>query len=154
MNRTRKALIVALALPALMSGSSRVRPSASSAEKDIRAVLDVQVAAWNRGDVDTFMQSYWKSDETEFVGASGIFRGWQAVIERYRKTYPDRRSMGTVQFSDLEITLLSPNAALVVGKYQLEREADHPSGVFTLVFRKFPEGWRIINDHTSVVPKP
>jgi uncharacterized protein (TIGR02246 family) len=154
MQKVSRTLIFSLALPLMLTGGLWARPSAASAEKAIRAVLDAQAEAWNRGDVDTFMQSYWKSDKTEFVGSSGIFRGWQAVLERYQKTYPDRRSMGTVQFSDLEITLLSSSAALVVGKYHLEREADHPSGVFTLVFRKFPEGWRIINDHTSVVPKP
>ncbi len=154
MQKVSRTLIFSLALPLMLTGGLWARPSAASAEKAIRAVLDAQAEAWNLGDVDTFMQSYWKSDKTEFVGSSGIFRGWQAVLERYQKTYPDRRSMGTVQFSDLEITLLSSSAALVVGKYHLEREADHPSGVFTLVFRKFPEGWRIINDHTSVVPKP
>ncbi len=153
MSRFSKAVLSSLGL-LIVTGSLWARPSPARGEKAIRAVLDSQVEAWNRGEVNTFMQSYWISDKTEFVGSSGIFRGWQAVLERYRKTYPDRRAMGTVQFSDLEITLLSPNAALVVGKYLLEREADHPSGVFTLVFRKFPEGWRIINDHTSVVHKP
>ena len=154
MSRFHKALICLPTFLLLVTGSLWAHPSGASVEKAIRAVLDAQVEAWNRGDVDTFMQSYWKSDKTEFVGASGIFRGWQVVLERYRKNYPDRRSMGTVQFSDLEVTVLSPNAALVVGKYHLQREADQPSGVFTLVFRKFPEGWRIINDHTSAVPNP
>ena len=126
------------------------RPPRASAETEIRAVLDAQVEEWNRGDIDTFMQGYWNSVKTEFVGSSGIQRGWQAVLDRYHKAYPDRRSMGKVTFSDLEFTMLSPRAALVVGKYRLDREADHPTGVFTLVFRKFPEGWRIINDHTSV----
>ena len=131
--------------------SARPRPATARAETEIRAVLDAQVEAWNRGDIDTFMQSYWKSEKTEFVGSTGIQRSWRAVRDRYRKAYPDRRSMGKVTFSDLEFILLSPSATLVVGKYSLEREADHPSGVFTLVLRKFPEGWRIINDHTSVV---
>jgi ketosteroid isomerase-like protein len=131
------------------AGSMSARPSKSSAENQIRAVLDAQTEAWNKGDIDTFMQSYWNSEATEFVGSTGIQRGWQAVLERYRKAYPDRRSMGKVTFSDLEFTMLCPTSALVVGKFQLERETDHPHGVFTLVFRKFPEGWRIINDHTS-----
>jgi len=122
-------------------------------EAEIRAVLEAQVTAWNRDDIDAFMQGYWKSDKTEFVGSNGILRGWQAVLDRYRKAYPDSRAMGTLTFSSLEITLLSPTAALVLGEWKLDREADHPGGVFTLVFRKFPEGWRIINDHTSVVPK-
>ena len=119
MKKIFKTLILLLASMLFVTGSLRAHPSDASAHKAIRAVLDAQVEAWNRGDVDTFMQSYWNSDKTEFVGSSGIFRGWQAVLERYRKTYPDRRSMGTVQFSDLDITVLSPSAALVVGKYCL-----------------------------------
>lgn len=153
MNRISKALILSLALLLFVAGSLRANPPADGAEKAIRAVLDAQVDAWNRGDVDAFMQSYWKSDKTEFVGSSGIFRGWQAVLERYHKTYPDRSAMGKVTFSDLEFTMLSSSAALVVGKYHLVRESDQPEGVFTLVFRKFPEGWRIINDHTTAFPK-
>jgi len=124
---------------------------AISSEKAICAVLDGQAAAWNRGDVDAFMTGYWKSPSTEFVGSNGVLRGWQAVLERYRKTYPDRRAMGTLTFSDIEINVLCPTAALVTGHYQLEREKDHPRGVFTLVFRKFSGGWRIINDHTSAL---
>jgi ketosteroid isomerase-like protein len=142
-------ILLSLLSLTFVAGSLLARPATSKAESQIRAVLDAQTEAWNRGDIDTFMQSYWNSEKTQFVGATGIQRGWQAVLERYRKAYPDRRSMGRVSFSDLEFSVLCPTAALVVGKYQLEREADHPHGVFTLVFRKFPEGWRIINDHTS-----
>lgn len=120
-------------------------------EAEIRAVLEAQVEAWNRGDVDAFMQGYWKSDKTKFVGSNGVLRGWQAVLDRYRRQYPDRQAMGRLTFSDLEIALLAQDAALVLGHWQLEREHDRPGGVFTLVFRKFPEGWRIIHDHTSVV---
>jgi ketosteroid isomerase-like protein len=154
MNRLTKAVILSLALQPLLVGSVKAKPSAAGAERAIRAVLDAQVISWNKGDVDTFMQSYWKSDKTEFVGSNGIIRGWQSVFNRYRKAYPDPRAMGTLAFSDLEVTLLSPGAALVVGKYHLFREADQPEGVFTLVFHKFPEGWRIINDHTTAFPKP
>ena len=121
---------------------------------DLRGVLDAQVAAWNRGDVDAFMQGYWKSEKTEFVGSNGVIRGWQGVLDRYRRTYPDKSAMGKLTFSGLEITILSPDAALVLGDWQLEREHDRPGGVFTLVFRRFPEGWRIIHDHTSVVAHP
>jgi len=154
MKRFSKVAIPSIILMLFMTGSLWARPSATGAENAIRAVLTAQVAAWNRGDVDSFMTSYWKSEKTEFVGSSGIFRGWQAVLERYQKTYPDRSAMGTVTFTDLEVTMLSSSAALVVGKYHLVRESDHPEGVFTLVFRKFPEGWRIINDHTTAFPKP
>ena len=124
------------------------------AEADIRAVLTMQMDAWNRGDVDTFMQSYWKSDETQFLGANGVVRGWQAVLERYRKSYPDRKAMGHVSFSHLEVHVDCSDSAWVIGQYQLERESDHPAGIFTLNFRKFPEGWRIVADHTTAFTTP
>jgi ketosteroid isomerase-like protein len=125
-------------------GSKTADPDAA-----IRAVLDAQVAAWNQGDIDAFMDGYKKSESTAFVDSSGILRGWQAVLDRYHKSYPNRQAMGTLTFSNLEITVLSPSAALVMGHWQLQRQLGKPGGVFTLVFRKFPEGWRIINDHTS-----
>ena len=137
---------------AAATGSSPHAAGASRRPADeVRAVLDAQAAAWNRGDVESFMQGYWKSEKTEFVGSSGVVRGWQGVLDRYRRSYPDKSAMGRLTFSDLEVTGLSPDAALVLGHWQLEREHDHPGGVFTLVFRRFPEGWRIIHDHTSVV---
>lgn len=123
-------------------------------EDSIRAVLETQVSDWNRGDVPAFMQGYWKSAQTEFVGANGILRGWKPVLERYRKQYPDRASMGHLTFSGLEVNALAPDAALVVGHWQLKRQTDTPGGVFTLVLKKFPEGWRIINDHTSQITEP
>lgn len=115
----------------------------------IRAVLDMQAATWNRGDIATFMTGYWKSDKTEFVGASGVFRGWQAVLDRYRKTYPNREAMGQVRFSDVDIHLTSATTAFVVGQYHLQVQAGPVSGVFTLEFRKFADGWKIIVDHTT-----
>ena len=124
----------------------------SAAEGQIRSVLDMQTAAWNRGDLDTFMTGYWKSEETEFVGASGISRGWQAVLDRYRRNYPDRKAMGLLTFSKLEVHVVCPEAAFVIGEFQLDREKDHPAGIFTLNFRKFKEGWRIVADHTEAFP--
>jgi ketosteroid isomerase-like protein len=130
-------------------GGARFDDARSADQAQIRAVLDAQVEAWNRADVASFMQGYWNSPETEFVGASGITRGWQRVCDRYRKAYPDRAAMGHLDFSGLEITMLGSDAALVVGQFHLGRQNDAPQGVFTLIFRKFPEGWRIIHDHTS-----
>jgi uncharacterized protein (TIGR02246 family) len=144
-----KTLVLIVAIWGAAQASAQASPRPRDPAAAIRAVLDAQVEAWNRADIDAFMQGYWKSEKTEFVGASGVLRGWQNVLSRYRRQYPDRAAMGHLTFSDLEVTLLAPDAALVVGHYQLEREHDRPSGVFTLVFRKFPEGWRIINDHTS-----
>lgn len=120
----------------------------------LRALLDTQVAAWNRGDIEAFMQGYWKSERTTFAGSGGILRGWQALLQRYRRSYPDRAAMGRLEFRELEISLLAPDSALILGRWRLEREKDSPGGVFTLVARRLPEGWRIVHDHTSAVAPP
>jgi uncharacterized protein (TIGR02246 family) len=121
----------------------------------IAAVLKAQQAAWNRGDVDAFLVGYWQSPELTFSGSSGVSRGWDGVLARYKKNYPDRTAMGELDFSDLEFRLLAPDAALVLGRWHLKREtAGDIGGVFTLVWQKFPEGWKIIHDHTSVVAFP
>jgi L-asparaginase / beta-aspartyl-peptidase len=148
-----KTILGVLLAAALASGplASKARPAGETA---IRAVLEAQVAAWNKGDIDGFMNGYWNSPATTFAGSSGVKRGWGAVLERYRRDYPDRQMMGRLEFSNLEITMLSSDAALVLGYWQLERTHDRPGGVFTLVFRRFSEGWRIVPDHTSVVRSP
>jgi ketosteroid isomerase-like protein len=153
--KSRIAILTAVAVTiclAIISRPSLASPAGPSEEDQIRAVLEMQTAAWNRGDIDTFMTSYWHSEQTEFLGANGIAHGWQAVLDRYRHSYPDRKTMGTVSFSDLEIHLTCADAAYVVGKFHLVRESDQPSGVFSLDFRKFPEGWRIVLDHTTAFP--
>lgn len=129
------------------------RPDAPNAEEAaVREVLTDQVTQWNNGDIPGFMTGYWKSEKTEFVNASGIFRGWGNVLQRYLREYPDPAAMGQLTFSDLEINLLSPDAAYVLGRWKLERQRGEIGGVFTLIFRKFPEGWKIIHDHTSQFP--
>ena len=128
--------------------------TAASTTADIHAVLDDQRAAWNRGDIDAFMKGYWNSPALSFAGTSGITRGWEPVMERYRKNYPDTGAMGQLDFSDIEIRLLGNDAALVLGRWHLKRANDAPGGVFTLVFQRFPMGWRIIHDHTSADAKP
>jgi ketosteroid isomerase-like protein len=100
------------------------------------------------------MNGYWNSNQTEFVSSEGVSRGWQALLERYRRSYPDRKAMGHLTFSDLEIRVECSTAAHALGEYHLQRENDNPSGVFTLNFRKFPEGWRIVVDHTTAFAKP
>lgn len=120
-------------------------------EAKIRAVLAAQQEAWNQADVEAFMDGYWRSEELSFSGSSGVSRGWEGVRARYKKSYPNRAAMGTLEFSNLEIRLLGPDAALVLGKWHLKREKDEPGGVFSLVWQRFPEGWKIIHDHTSAV---
>jgi ketosteroid isomerase-like protein len=134
------------------AGQAQGRGGAIGAE--LTALLTAQQAAWNRGDIDGFMSGYWRSEETTFSGTSGVTRGWQAVVERYHRNYPDRATMGHLDFSEIEVTPLGNDAALILGKWHLDRASGLIGGVFTLVARRFPEGWRIIHDHTSAVDAP
>ena len=118
--------------------------------KAITAVLSAQQSAWNRGDVDAFLVGYWHSNDLTFSGSSGVSRGWDGVLARYKKTYPDRAAMGQLDFSDLEFRFLGPDAALVLGRWHLKRE-NEIGGVFSLVWQRFPDGWKIVHDHTSAV---
>jgi uncharacterized protein (TIGR02246 family) len=115
----------------------------------IHAVLDAQRDAWNRGDVADYMDGYARSANTVFVSGDNVTRGWQTVLERYKKNYDSREKMGTLTFSDLEITPLGNDAAIVLGRWHLQRARDEPHGRFTLIFRKIKQGWRIVHDHTS-----
>lgn len=115
----------------------------------IRSVLMQQQRAWNRGDIDAFMQGYWRSVDLRFASGGQVTRGWQQTSDRYHARYSDRAKMGTLNFNDLEIRLLAPDAAIVHGQWKLERAEDAPSGLFTLVFRKFGDDWRIISDTTT-----
>lgn len=122
---------------------------AADSAAQIRAVLDDQQAAWNRGDIDAFMNGYWRSDQTVFISGDGVIRGWQPVLAMYRKKYSDREKMGKLTFSELDITTLADDVAVVHGRWALQRQTDNPHGRFTLVFRKTGDGWRIVHDHTS-----
>ncbi len=128
--------------------TARARQSDSSAA-EIRGVLMRQMDAWNKGDIRGYMEGYWKSDSLLFTSGGNIRRGWQATLDKYLKSYATPAAMGTLRFSDLEITLLSPASAWVFGRWELMRAKDRPGGVFTLILEKFPEGWRIVHDHTS-----
>jgi uncharacterized protein (TIGR02246 family) len=116
---------------------------------EIQSVLSAQQDAWNRGDIDTFMNGYAQSASTVFVSEDEVRRGWETVRDRYRIRYSDRAKMGTLTFSDIEVTMLSPDAAVVLGLWRLKRPNDEPHGRFTLIFKRLPEGWRIVHDHTS-----
>lgn len=115
----------------------------------IRTVLEAQSEAWNRGDIEGYMAGYWRSPETVFISGDSVTRGWQTVLDRYKKNYNSREKMGTLTFSDLEIRPISKNTAVVLGRWHLQRAKDEPHGRFTLIFRKTREGWRIVHDHTS-----
>jgi uncharacterized protein (TIGR02246 family) len=148
--------LVAMAAFLCAQNRALANPAGESAadREAIHAVLSAQQAAWNRGDVDAFLVGYWHSPELTFSGSSGVSRGWDGVMARYKKTYPDRAAMGQLDFSELEFRFLGPDAALVLGKWHLKRESGDIGGVFSLVFQRFPEGWKIIHDHTSAVAPP
>ena len=118
-------------------------------EAEIRRVMNEQTGAWNAGDIEGFMRGYWNSPELKFVSGANVTKGWQPTLDRYKKNYDSRAKMGVLTFSDLEVTVLSKDAATVLGTWALQREADKPGGKFTLIFRKFKDGWRIVHDHTS-----
>lgn len=122
--------------------------------RQIEGLLNDQQAAWNKGAIDAFLQSYWHSPELTFSGSNGTQRGWDEVRARYLRNYPDRAAMGQLDFSGLEFRFLGSGAALVLGRWHLTRSKGDVGGVFTLVMQRLPEGWRIIHDHTSVVPEP
>ena len=124
----------------------------SSSVAEIQSVLTAQQAAWNRGDIDAFMNGYGRSASTVFVSGDEVSRGWQTVRDRYRVKYSDRTKMGTLSFSEIEVTMLSPDAAVVLGRWRLKRTNDEPHGRFTLIFKRLAEGWRIVHDHTSAAP--
>jgi beta-aspartyl-peptidase (threonine type) len=126
------------------------------AAKEIRAVLDAQAAAWNKGDLDGFMSGYWNDDKLTFISGGDITFGWKPTMERYQKRYKSEgKEMGKLAFSELHVEPLSATAALVRGKFELTFEkATDPKrktarGRFTLIVKKLPAGWKITHDHTS-----
>ncbi len=125
---------------------------ASGDEAAIRQVLAAQQDAWNRADVVAFMTGYKNSPDIAFAGKAGVTRGYQAVLDNYRKRYPGKAAMGTLRFTILEVTPLGASHAKVIGKFELQRDAaggGDASGYFTLIFEKTTGGWKIIHDHTS-----
>ena len=156
---TTKLAVPCLVLASLLGALFLAAAGRPNAEKwneadraAIVAVLTSQQTDWNKGDIRSFMAGYWNSSELTFAGTRGFTRGWEPVLARYEKNYADKAAMGTLDFSELEVRQLGPEAALVLGKWHLQRQAGDVGGIFTLVFQKFPEGWRIIHDHTTQSP--
>ena len=125
-------------------------------EEDVKAIITKamqdQEAAWNKGDLEAFMIPYWKSDSLKFVGKSGITCGWQNTLDNYKKNYPDKATMGILDFTILSIDQASPSTAIVVGKWHLKRDKSDKGdvgGYFTLVWRRTETKWVIFMDHTS-----
>ena len=143
-------LFVGALRDATLNAASDQRESDRAA---ITNILETQQRNWNTGNVDAFLEGYWHSPELTFSGTGGIARGWNGVQARYQKHYPDRAAMGLLDFSALEFHFLGKDAALVLGQWHLARAQGDIGGVFSLVWQRFPEGWRIIHDHTSEVAK-
>jgi beta-aspartyl-peptidase (threonine type) len=136
-----------------------VRPGVASPadEAAIRRVLADQVAAWNRADLDGFMAGYWNDEGLTFISGGNIRHGWKATKERYETVYQSegKDKMGQLGFNELHVEGLGPAAAVVRGQYELNRAGKIDRGRFTLLVRKFPDGWKITHDHTSVnCPEP
>ena len=118
-------------------------------KEQVISVLKKSEQDWNEGNIESFMESYLRSDSLRFASGGSVNYGWQPVLERYKQRYQDKATMGKLTFSELDITVISNDAAIVFGRFTLERENDQPTGLFTLLFRKTEEGWRIVHDHTS-----
>ncbi len=121
----------------------------SADETSIRKILSNQEDAWNRGDIDEFMQGYWKSDSLSFIGKSGVTKGWQKTLDNYKKNYPDTAAMGVLNFDLLELKPLSAEYYFVIGKWHLQRTVGDLGGHFTLLFKKINGVWFIVTDHSS-----
>ncbi|MCH5715776.1 YybH family protein [Niabella hibiscisoli] len=121
----------------------------SKDEPAIRQVLRQQTEAWNKGDINAFMQTYWKSDSLVFVGKSGVTYGWQNTLDNYKKGYPDKTAMGQLQFTIIRIEQLSAQAYNVIGKWHLTRTIGDLQGHYTLIIKKISGKWLIVQDHSS-----
>lgn len=136
-------------LGALAGMPTHAQHTGSSDREQITALMSVQTSAWNKGDIDGFMATYWHSDSLLFIGKNGVTYGWQATLDRYKKTYPDAAAMGKLDFQLLEFKPLAPGTCLLVGKWHLQRTIGDLQGHFSLILKKIKGQWKIIADHSS-----
>ena len=152
---TPKFLILVLGLEAgiAISGcapqNTAATYDAAEIKTQIKETLSRQDTAWNQGNIDGFMEDYIKDESLRFASGGNIRRGWQATIDRYKLSYPDKAAMGTLSFTDLEISVITGSDALVFGRWKLDRAEDTPNGLFTLHMRQQDGKWVIVSDHTS-----
>jgi ketosteroid isomerase-like protein len=133
----------------LMLCISSLAFSQTGEEKSIRQLLKTQTESWNRGDIEGFMQTYWKSDSLMFIGKSGVHFGWQETLNNYKKGYPDTTAMGKLSFDIITVKKLSAEYYYVVGKWILKRTIGDLSGYYDLLLRKIKGRWYIVSDHSS-----
>ena len=141
---------IVLLLIAVLTGGP-ILAQTPDATASIRQLIEQQQAAWNRHDLESFMSGYWNSPDLTFFSGAKITSGWLGTLERYRKAYQSGgHEMGKLEFTDMKIEVLGPEAAFVRGAFHLTMsDGKTPHGIFTLVLRKFPEGWRIVHDHSA-----
>lgn len=125
------------------------QPAANKEKAAIKAVMKQQEQAWNNGELEGFMQGYWKSDSLLFIGSKGLTYGWETTLANYQKGYPTKEEMGTLKFTIKKIIMITPFEAWMVGQWKLTREKDTPQGHFTLLWKKIEGNWKIVADHTS-----
>jgi hypothetical protein len=126
--------------------AQKLKPSDKT---EIIKVMNMQESSWSNGDAEGYMQGYWKSDSLRFITKKGVIYGWQNMLDRYKKSYPDKNAMGKLKFSELTFEALSRHKILVTGKWTLTRTEDELSGYFTLIWQKIKGKWVIVLDHTS-----
>ena len=146
------AIAIAVFLLGTLAAGENPQNESTAEVRAIEALLARQQADWNRADLAAFMSGYERTPSLVFTSGGRIERGWDGALARYRRTYPNSDAMGRLEFSGIEVTLLGPSSAVVLGRYALARKSDNPRGVFTLVLRKGPDGWKILHDHTSALP--
>jgi len=143
-------LILLVGIIAALAVSSIGQDAEDVARTAIRKMIEQQQAAWNRKDLEAFMSGYWNSPDLTFFSGAREANGWQAALDRYKKAYQGAgHEMGRLEFTNLRIEMLCPDAAFVRGEFRLTMsDGKKPQGLFTLVLRKFPEGWKIVHDHS------
>lgn len=142
-------LLLQLLFVTVSSTFSQESVEKTSIEVAIRSVMDEQIRGWNNGNLESFMHGYSKSDSLRFASGGNVTYGWKTMLQRYQKSYSSKEKMGMLQFTEISIDIISPQAAMVFGKWSLQREKDAPWGLFTLLFKNINGEWRIVHDHTS-----
>ena len=138
--------LIVLFIVFLATSSCTTSSTIEEDKKEIRSILDTQQAAWSAGDLDEFMQGYWKSDSLKFYGSSGLTYGWEQTLENYKKGYPTANHTGTLQFVINDMTKIEENAYYVMGEYHLTRDVGDANGIFMIIFKRINGVWKIIAD--------
>ncbi|MFC5270061.1 YybH family protein [Adhaeribacter terreus] len=141
--------IYSLVILCCLAGCMSTKFRSESTKTRTKDVLDQQVIAWNKGDLNGYMQGYWKSDSLEFIGKNGVTYGWEKTLQNYQRSYPNAEAMGQLALTILRVEDINSSTAYVTGKWTITRTAGNLEGYFTLLFRKIDEEWKIVSDHSS-----